>query len=438
MGLNSILYFCFLMNTYLLQTVHILWPGSPHHDQIRDVLIQNGKLISIAKEITKQPKEVRVLDAKGQYLCPGFFDLNANYGEPGFETKEDIQTGTAAAMAGGFTGVAVHPNTNPPLHRQAEIALIRNRARDLGVDVYPMGTISKRREGQELAELYDMQQAGALAFTDGDRNVADAGLMGRALLYSKGIDALIVSYADDRKISDGTSMNEGDVSTYLGMKGNPNLAESLMVARDLYLAEYHDARIHFTTISTAESVDLIRKAKARKLPVTCDVAAHHLVLTDEAVKGFDSQYKVHPPLRTKKDIKALLKGLKDGTIDAVVSQHTPHEIEFKRVEFQIAKDGIIAQQTVLPLLLKAGLSPEQIVNKLAVGARAVVGLPLPALEESAEASLVLFDPKKKWVFDDRNNRSKSANSPFMGEELEGLVTFTINNSQIYEAYGSTN
>ena len=438
MGLNSILYFCFLMNTYLLQTVHILWPGSLHHDQIRDVLIQNGKIIRIAENIAEQPKGARVVEGRGQYLCPGFFDLNANYGEPGFETKEDIQTGSSAAMAGGFVGVAVHPNTNPPLHRQAEIALIRNRARGLGVDVYPMGTISKRREGQELAELYDMQQSGALAFTDGDRNVADAGLMGRALLYGKGIDALIVSYADDRKISEGTSMNEGEVSTYLGMKGNPNLAESLMVARDLYLAEYHDARIHFTTISTAESVDLIRQAKARKLAVTCDVAAHHLVLTDEAVKTFDSQYKVHPPLRTKKDIKALLKGLKDGTIDAIVSQHTPHEIEFKRVEFQMAKDGIIAQQTVLPLLLKAGLSPAQIIDKLALGSRAVVGLPIPVLEEGAAASLVLFDPKKEWVFDAKTNRSKSANSPFMGEKWQGLVTFTMNNSQIYEAYGPTN
>src|SRR5690554_408332 len=424
------------MNTYLLQTVHILWPGSLHHDQIRDVLIQNGKIIRIAENIAEQPKGARVVEGRGQYLCPGFFDLNANYGEPGFETKEDIQTGSSAAMAGGFVGVAVHPNTNPPLHRQAEIALIRNRARGLGVDVYPMGTISKRREGQELAELYDMQQSGALAFTDGDRNVADAGLMGRALLYGKGIDALIVSYADDRKISEGTSMNEGEVSTYLGMKGNPNLAEALMVARDLYLAEYHGAKIHFTTISTAESVDLIRKAKAKGLAVTCDVAAHHLLLTDESLTGFDSHFKVQPPLRIKSDVKAVLKGLKDGTIDAIVSQHTPHEIEYKRVELQLAKFGIISQQTVLSTVLKAGIDIPLLVEKLAVGPRNIVGLPVPKIELGETPNFVLIDPWQEWDFDEKTNRSKSANSPYMGTKQKGMVTHVFLKHLKHTNYGS--
>lgn len=434
----SILYFCFLMNHYLLKSVHIHWPESTYNGQVMDVLIRDGKISAISSSIDPSGSEAMLLDLAGQYLVPGFFDLNANYGEPGLETKEDLRTGAATAMAGGYTAVAVHPNTQPPLHRQSEIALIVNRSKGLPVDVHPLGTVSKNREGKELAELYDMQQAGALAFTDGNRNIDDAGLMGRALLYSKGIDALIISYADDRKISYGASMNEGTMSTYLGMKGNPNLAESLMVARDLYLAEYHGTAIHFTTISTAESVDLIRKAKARKIPVTCDVAAHHLLLTDEAVASFDSHYKVHPPLRTKKDVKALIKGLKEGTIDAIVSQHTPHEVEYKRVEFQIALEGMIAQQTVLPTLLQAGLSPELIVEKLSLGPRSVVKLPIPRLEVGEEANLTVFDPQYTWTLDAGTNRSKSANSPFFGQVLKGGVTFVAHRNQNYTVYGPAN
>jgi dihydroorotase len=226
-------------------------------------------------------------------------------------------------------------------------------------------------------------------------------------------------------------MNEGEVSTYLGMKGIPNLAESVMISRDLFLAEYNESPIHFSTISTEEGVDLIKKAKAKGIKVTCDVAAHNLVFTDEDVKGFDSNYKVSPPLRTKKDVKALIKGLKDGVIDAVVSQHTPQEIEFKQVEFQIAKNGIIAAQTVLPLLLKAGLTVETIVEKLAINPRKVLGLDIPVIAEGEEANLVLFSPSKKWIFDNKTNKSKSANSPLFGQELTGQVIAVINNNKLH-------
>lgn len=409
----------------------MLLPGSEYHDQQVDLLIVNGKIDRIDKAIAVEDSNVKVIQAHGQFLTAGFLDLNANFGEPGLETKEDVVTGSRAAFAGGFTAVAVQPNTDPPLHRHAEINLIKNRAKDLAVDVYPIGTISKQREGKELAEMYDMQLAGAVAFSDGNRSVSDAGLMGRALLYSKGIHGLVFSYAEDRQVADGAVMNEGEMSTYLGMKGNPNLAESLMVARDLYLAEYFEAPIHFTTISTAESLALIKKAKAKGLKVTCDVAAHHLVLTDEKIVGFDSQYKVSPPLRTKKDMKALLRGLQNGTIDAVVSQHTPHEVEFKRVEFQLAKNGIIGLQTVLPLALKAGLSPELIVEKIVLGPRRVLGIPVPELSEGKLANLVLFDPGQEWTFEQNQNFSKSQNSPFIGASLKGKVTFVMNNNQVF-------
>ncbi|MGM1430042.1 dihydroorotase [Sphingobacterium lactis] len=419
------------MATLIIQSATLVSAGHPLHLSTVDVLVKGGKIEKIGKSIKNEDKKAQVIDGAGAFLSAGFFDLNVNFGEPGYETKEDIQTGTAAAAAGGFTGVAVHPNTNPPLHSRSEISLIVNSAKGNLVDVLPVGTVSKKREGNELAELYDMKITGAVAFSDGTHSIQQAGLMGRALLYGKGFGGLIMTFPEDDSIAGGNKMNEGEVSTYLGMKGIPNLAESVMISRDLFLAEYNDAPIHFSTISTEEGVDLIKKAKAKGIQVTCDVAAHNLVFTDEDVKSFDSNYKVSPPLRTKKDLKALLKGLKDGVIDAVVSQHTPQEIEFKDVEFQIAKNGIIASQTVLPLLVKAGFTPEQIVEKLAVGPRRVLGLPLPEIKEGLEANLVLFNPTKKWIFDDRTNQSKSANSPLYGQELTGQVLAVINNNKVH-------
>lgn len=418
------------MNSILITSAKLISPSHELNGQQVDILIKDGVIVDIDNKIKATDNAVQVIDASGAIVSPGFFDLNANIGEPGLETKEDIRTGTAAAAAGGFTGLAVHPNTNPPIYSRSEVSLVVNTAKGNLVDVFPVGSISKKREGHELAELYDMKLNGAIAFCDGTRSLQQAGLMGRALLYAKGFDGLIISFAQDESIAAGTQMNEGIVSTYLGMKGNPNLAEALMISRDLFLAEYNEAPIHFTTISTAESVDLIKKAKAKGLKVTCDVAAHNLLFTDEEIKGFDSNYKVSPPLRTAKDIKALLKGLKEGVIDAVVTQHTPHEIEFKNVEFHIAKNGITGLQTALPFLLKAGLTEEQIVDKLAVGPRNVVGLVVPTLSKGEEANLVLFNTNEKWTFDVNTNKSKGANNPLFGQELIGKVQLVINNNQL--------
>ncbi|HLS38129.1 MAG TPA: dihydroorotase [Sphingobacterium bovisgrunnientis] len=417
------------MSTFLITSANLISPGHTLDGQKVDILIKDGVIADIASKITAE-KNVQTIDVDGSTVSAGFFDLNVNIGEPGYETKEDVATGTAAAAAGGFTGIAVHPNTNPSIQSRAEVSLLVNAAKGNLVDVHPIGAISKKREGNELAELYDMKINGALAFCDGNRSVQQAGLMGRALLYSKGFEGLIISFAQDESIAGGNQMNEGIMSTYLGMKGIPNLAESLMVSRDLYLAEYNEAPIHFTTISTAESVELIKKAKAKGLKVTCDVAAHNLIFTDDYVEGFDSNYKVSPPLRTKKDVKALLKGLKEGVIDAVVSQHTPQEIEFKDVEFQIAKNGISGLQTVLPLLIKAGLSDEQIVDKLVIGSRKVVSLDIPILERGTKANLVVFNRNEKWTFDEKSNKSKGKNNPLFGSELVGKVKLVVNNNQL--------
>ena len=417
------------MKNLLIQSVTVLHPESPFNGQTVDVLISNGKIAEIGKKIDVSNKNASIFDAKGQFLSPGFLDINANFGEPGLETKEDMETGCATAAAGGFTAVALMPNTQPPIHSKAEVSYLLNKSQNHLVDILPIGCISHHREGKELAEMFDMQKSGAIAFSDGNKPVSNAGLMSRALLYTKSFNGLIFSYAEDQDIAAKGKMNEGVMSTFLGMKGNPSLAEELMVSRDLYLAEYNEARIHFSTISSHRSVDLIRKAKKAGVKVTCDVAAHHLVLSEDNLEGFDSQYKVKPPLRTKADQKALIAGLKDGTIDAIVSQHTPHEIEFKDVEFEIASYGIIGLQTVLPLALKAGLSTEMIVEKLAISPRKLLGIAIPGFDLGISANFILINPIEKWTLNEKSNKSKSYNSPFMGQELTGKVNLVYNNEQ---------
>ena len=417
------------MKNLLIQSVTVLHPESPFNGQAVDVLISNGKIAEIGKKIDVSNKNASIFDAKGQFLSPGFLDINANFGEPGLETKEDMETGCATAAAGGFTAVALMPNTQPPIHSKAEVSYLLNKSQNHLVDILPIGCISHHREGKELAEMFDMQKSGAIAFSDGNKPVSNAGLMSRALLYTKSFNGLIFSYAEDQDIAAKGKMNEGVMSTFLGMKGNPSLAEELMVSRDLYLAEYNEARIHFSTISSHRSVDLIRKAKKAGVKVTCDVAAHHLVLSEDNLEGFDSQYKVKPPLRTKTDQKALIAGLKDGTIDAIVSQHTPHEIEFKDVEFEIASYGIIGLQTVLPLALKSGMSPEMIVEKLAISPRKLLGIAIPGFDLGISANFILINPIEKWTLNEKSNKSKSYNSPFMGQELTGKVNLVYNNEQ---------
>ncbi len=411
----------------LIKSATVVDPASPFHNKVADILIEKGIITKIAKSIDADVKSV---DAKGYYVSPGFFDLNCNVGELGLEVKEDLQTGTAAAAAGGFTGIALMPNTQPPVHSKAEVEYLINRAKGNLVDIYPLGAISNKREGKDMAEMFDMFQSGAKAFTDGNHPVQDAGLMERALLYVQNFGAKVISYPEDTSIAGKAKVNEGVVSTMLGMKGIPALAEELMIARDLYLAGDTNSEIHFTTISTEHAVELIREAKRKGVKVTCDVAAHNLVLTDEALMGFDSLYKVKPPLRTQKDVDALIAGLKDGTIDAIVSQHTPHEIEFKDVEFEVAEYGIIGLQTAFSLALQAGLTTEQIVQKLSINPRKILNVAVPTISENATANLVVFSTEGEWAYSRAVNRSKSYNSPFLGANLKGKVLLTCNNNQI--------
>lgn len=415
------------MKKILIRSAKIADPTSPENGKIRDILIQDGVIARLGDNI--RARGVEEIDASGAFASPGWLDMHTNIGDPGFETKEDFISGTAAAAAGGFTGIMLMPNTNPPLHSKSEIDYVQSRTRDLPVNVYPVGCISYRREGKDIAEMFDMHLAGAVAFSDGNRPVADTGLMMRAQMYVNGFGGLIISYAEDRGIAGNASVNEGVASILLGMKGIPALAEEAMLSRDISLAGYNNTRLHFTCVSTAGAVELIRAAKKKGLPVTADVAAHHLLLDDTFLEGFDSNYKVKPPLRGKADIRALRQGLKDGTIDAVCSQHTPHEEEYKEVEFETAAFGISALETAYPVFNMAmgkGFSVEKTVEKLALNPRKILGLAVPEIRKGAPAEITLFDPSREWVLDKRGMHSKGKNSPFVGSRLRGKVLAVIN------------
>ncbi len=421
------------MSKILLKSATLICPEHPLDGKSVNLLIEDGvirTLTSIEQRVETDSGD-KVVHAEGHFVAPGFLDLNCNFGEPGMETKETIQSGCAAAASGGFTAVALHPNTSPAVASQAEVRFLVQGGRAELVSIYPVGALSRAREGKELAEMFDMSQAGAIAFSDGNRPVEQAGLMSRALLYAKGIGARVFSFPEDASLAGKGKMNEGVMSTYLGMKGIPNIAEELMVSRDLQLAAYHDAPIHFSTISTAGSVRFIREAKASGIPVTCDVAVHHLVLHDESIAEFNSNYKVKPPLRTEMDIKALREGLEDGTIDAIVTQHTPQEPELKNVEFEIAADGMIGLQTALPLLLQSGLRVELIVEKLSLAPRRILGLTIPTFGEGEQADLVLFSVEEQWMLNSLTNRSLSCNTPYLHTEMTGKAVLVINKGRSF-------
>lgn len=417
----------------LITGVSIADPSSQFNQQICDVRVEDGKIASIASQLTPKDDET-VFEGKGAYLSPGFFDLNCAVGDPGFETREDLESATATARAGGFTGLAVLPHTQPVLHSKSQIEYIVNKSKGNLVDVFPIGAISLDLEGTEMAELYDMQQAGAVAFSDGDKPIKDDGFMSRALQYAKGFDALLMVFPENKSIAGKAQINESSTSVLLGMQGVPALAEEMQISRDICLAGYHDAPIHIQNISTAGSVALIKKAKSEGIKITCDVAAHHLVFTEELLNDFDSNYKVKPPLRAASDIEALLNGLAEGTVDAISAQHRPQEIEQKDVEFGMAAYGIIALQTALPLLIKAGLTATQIADKLAIAPRRILNLPLPVIEAGSQANFTLFNTDQQWLYSAASNPSKSANSPLLNQTLTGKVMLVYNNNK-YQVYG---
>jgi dihydroorotase len=411
----------------LIKQAKVVDPNSPHNGKRVDILIENGQLKSIRKNLSSKAKTI---SGKNLHVSPGWFDMHVNFRDPGDEHKEDLNSGCSAAAFGGFTGVACMPGTNPPLHTKADIEYIISKAKGNVVDVHPIGALSKGLQGKEMTEMYDMSLSGAVAFSDEKNPISSAGVLSRALLYVNMFNGLVISHSQDESISLEGQMNEGDISTSLGLNGMPALAEEIMITRDVYLAEYTNSRLHFATISTVNSVEIIRNAKRKGIKVTAEIAAHQIGIDDSELVTFDSNFKVNPPLRTKKDIAALKKGLSDGTIDAICSDHNPEDVETKNREFDIASFGVIGLETAYAVVnTHSGLTSGEIVDKMSISPRKILGIEVPVIKNGEKANLTIFDPKLKWTYRSGDIRSKSANSPFIDKTFTGKAVGVFNNNK---------
>jgi dihydroorotase len=396
-----------------------------------DVLLANGVVAKIGKGLADSVGPgVRVVDVRGSWVVPGLIDLHTHLREPGQEYKEDIETGARAAVAGGYTAVCAMPNTVPPNDNRSVSELMVRRAAEVGlVRVYPVGAISKGLKGESLAEMGELRDAGCVAVSDDGHPVMNAELMRRAMEYARTFGLTIVQHCEDLTLSAGGAMNEGIVSTRAGIRAQPTAAESSMVARDLELCALTGARYHVAHISSAESVRLVREAKRRGLPVTCEVTPHHLTLTDEACATYDTHAKCNPPLRSAGDVEALRVALVEGVIDAVATDHAPHSAVEKDVEFEQAAFGIIGLETAVPLVLDlvrtAGLSPLDFVRRMSTGPAAAFGLRGGTLAEGSVADVTVIDPEQAWTCQPAGMRSRSRNTPFSGRPMKGRATLTI-------------
>lgn len=416
----------------LIKQATIIDSTSPHNGRVVDILIEKGVITQIKKTITPE-KGIKTIEADGLHVSAGWLDMQVNFCDPGYEHKETLNNGLRSAAKGGFTSVCLMSGTNPPLHNKAQIEYVANRAKDNLVEVLPIGTLSHNQEGKDLSEMYDMKLSGAVAFSDYKKSTKDAGLILRALQYSQNIDTFIITHCDDKTISHDGLVNEGVTSTKLGLKGIPALAEEIMLQRNIQILEYTGGKMHIPTISTKGSVELIKKAKAKKLNITCGVAAYNLLLDDSELEGFDTNYKVNPPLRTKEDIEALKKGIADGTIDVIVSDHSPQDVESKDLEFDHADNGMVGLEScfgVLNMALSVKLSLENIVDALTKNPRSILGLDAVSVKEGEVANLTLFNPTKKYVFEKAHIVAANKNSGFIGKELKGVVIGVINKDKV--------
>lgn len=410
----------------LFKGVKIIQAQSEWHLQQVDLYVEDGNIKSIAKHI-KPTANMQVIVAEDLHVSAGWFDVGTQVGDPGFEHRETIESANAAATFGGYTALAVMPNTIPVSHSKTEILYLKKQSEDCVVHFYPLGAISQNVKGQEISEMYDMNRAGAIGFTDGKYSLAHTGLMLRALEYVQPFDGLVLNHPNDALLSEQGQMHEGVMSTSLGMKGIPSIAEEMMLQRDIYLTEYSNGRYHAHNISTERSVQLVRDAKKRGLKVTASVAALNLILTDDSLVDFDSNLKVNPPLRSASDIKALKKGLRDGTIDFISSNHVPLDEESKNLEFPYASFGAIGLETTFALTNTfSGLDLETIVEKLADSPRRIMRTPDATISVGAAANLTFFQPNLKWAFSSKDINSKSKNTSWVGTSLVGKAFAIIN------------
>ncbi|ULQ57553.1 dihydroorotase [Flavihumibacter rivuli] len=409
----------------LLQQVVINDPRSAHNASQKDILVIDGHIAEIGDALVAD--DAKVVDGSGWMAAPGWVDPFAHFNDPGFEHKETIASGALAAAAGGYTTVMVVPNTKPVIDSKTEVEYVMAKAANLPAQVLPIGSISKGAEGKDLAEMYDMRASGAIAFSDGIRPVQSAGILVKALQYVKAFDGVVIQIPDDTSIAPHGLINEGIVSTRLGLPGKPMMAEELIVARDIKLARYTDSHIHFTGISSPKSVEYIRRAKEGGLKVSCSVTPYHLFFCDEDLMSYDTNLKVNPPLRTRQDMLALREAVMQGWIDCIATHHQPHDYDAKVLEFEYARFGMIglessfrAVNTVLP-----GLSADQLAALFSINARRIFGLPEARIEAGQAAVITLYNKEGETVFTTNDIKSKCSNSPFVGHSLKGKVIGTL-------------
>ncbi|HET8574530.1 MAG TPA: dihydroorotase [Edaphocola sp.] len=405
--------------TTLIKNITIADTLSPYNGQSADILIRNNRIEKVGRNL-KEPS-AKIILGKNQYVSPGWVDILADYREPGQEYKETIVTGLNAAKAGGFAEVVIVPNTNPAIANASMLEFVQKKAAGHSVKLHALGAISKSIDGKELAEMLDMYHSGAVAFSDGWKPVQNAQLLLKALEYVKAFDGTIVQIPVYDSLTAEGLMNEGEMSVKLGMSGMPAMSESLMVHRDLELLRYTGSKIHFSGISTQASISLIRAAKKEGLKVTCSVTPYHLLFNDSCLTGYDSNYKVNPPLRSEKDRKALLKALKDGVVDCIATHHRPQDWDAKTKEFEYAGWGANVQETCWSMLIKAApeIQPGQWGQLLSANPRKIFNLTPLKIDEGQAACLSIFNFEEKWSFDSKNKQSKGINNPWIGKELTG-------------------
>lgn len=411
----------------LIKQAHISCSSSPFHGQVKDILITDGTIEKISDNISENADEIIAND--NLYASIGWMDIFANFADPGYEHKESIETGAAAAAAGGFTDVMILPNTNPVVSSKSQVEYIIQKASSLPVNIYPIASITKNTEGKELSEMYDMHASAALAFGDGTESVQSPGVLLKALQYVLAIDSTIIQLPDDKSISKNGLMNEGIASTQLGLPGKPAIAEELMIARDIELLKYTRSKLHITAVSTKKGIELISKAKQEGLRLTCSVTPYHCYFCDEDLAEYDTNLKVNPPLRTREDMMAVRAALLDGTVDCIASHHLPQHWDDKTCEFEYAKKGMIGLETLFGVVNSLGKNLHALVEQLTFSPRNIFGISLPEIKEGSIACITLFNPDQTYTFEEMMIRSRSHNSPFIGKQLKGKIIGIINKNK---------
>lgn len=407
----------------------VIIASSPSQPKSTDILIDDGIIIQIDKNINSSVD--KIIDRKGLHVSTGWMDCFANFCDPGNEHKETLETGANAATAGGYADVMLIPNTSPPVHNKSQVEYLVQRSKNLPVTIHPICAITKNLEGKELSEMYDMQNSGAIAFSDGLKAVQSSGIILKALEYIKAVDGTIIQLPDDKSIAVNGLMSEGITSIQLGLPGRPAIAEEIMIARDIELLKYTNSKIHFTGISTQKSLQIISRAKADGLQISCSVTPYHLFFYDEDVKNYDTNLKVNPPLRTKADMLALRDGIRNGLIDFIASHHQPQHWDDKTCEFEYAKYGMIGLESVFGVAGACGISSDVFIAMQTKNVREIFNIELPQLKTGAKANLTLFDPEVEYVFEEKHIYSKCRNSPFIGKKLKGKTFGIINGDKLF-------